>query len=91
MFNQALFPLGEPAASSVFAGSSADAALDALLCGRDLATPEAFSLFSALVAGILDDAAIAGMLVALRIKGVSSDELIGAAHALRQSRSGRLA
>src|SRR3712207_1092503 len=61
----------------------ADAALARLLDGRDLAPAEAEAVFAALVAGELDEAAIAALLVALRLKGETAEELIGAASALR--------
>ncbi len=58
-------------------------ALGRLYLGEDLTQAEATGLFTALVEGRLDDPAIAAMLVALRIKGETTDELIGAARALR--------
>ena len=45
--------------------------------------PQAERLFEALVAGRLDEPAIAALLIALKIKGETTDELIGAARALR--------
>lgn len=54
-----------------------------LYSGRDLSAAEAETLFAALVAGALDETAIAAMLVALKLKGETPDELIGAARALR--------
>jgi len=59
------------------------AALERLYLGEHLSQAEAEGLFTALVEGRLDDTAIAAMLVALRIKGETTDELIGAARALR--------
>ena len=59
------------------------ATLERLYLGEPLAEAEAESLFTALVQGRLDDATIAAMLVALRIKGETTAELIGAARALR--------
>src|SRR5687768_3069006 len=54
------------------------------LCARDhLSEDEAERLFAALVAGELGDAEIAALLIALRVKGETADELIGAARALR--------
>ena len=58
-------------------------ALERLLLGEDLSEAEAGILFTALVEGRLDDPAIAAMLIALRIKGETREELIGAARALR--------
>jgi anthranilate phosphoribosyltransferase len=57
--------------------------LGRLYLGEHLAQAEAEALFTALVEGRLDDTAIAAMLVALKIKGETKDELIGAARALR--------
>ena len=51
--------------------------------GTPLGQTEAESLFGALVRGDLDDPAIAAMLVALKVRGETTDELIGAARALR--------
>ncbi len=58
-------------------------ALGRLYLGEHLSGPEAEALFTALVEGRLDEPAIAAMLVALKIKGETTDELIGAARALR--------
>jgi anthranilate phosphoribosyltransferase len=70
------------------ARTSADPVGDALArlyAGDHLSQGEAQALFTALVEGRLDDAAIAAMLVALKIKGETTDELIGAARALRSA------
>jgi len=58
-------------------------ALALLYAGEALSREQAQSLFEALVQGRLDEPAIAAMLVALRIRGETVDELIGAARALR--------
>jgi anthranilate phosphoribosyltransferase len=58
-------------------------ALAELFSGRTLSQPAAERLFGDLVKGELAEPAIAAMLVALRIKGETVDELIGAARALR--------
>jgi anthranilate phosphoribosyltransferase len=58
-------------------------ALALLYSGKDLSEGEAEGLFSALVAGELDERAVAAMLIALRLKGEAQAELIGAAKALR--------
>src|SRR5438309_5869570 len=57
--------------------------LHRLYDGEALGEAEAEDLFSALVAGELDEPSIAAMLVALRLRGETSAELIGAARALR--------
>ena len=56
--------------------------LPKLLAGEDLTIDEAEHLFARLVLGKLEPAEIAGMLIALRMKGETPEELIGAAHAL---------
>jgi anthranilate phosphoribosyltransferase len=60
-----------------------DAALVTLYGGQSLASAAAEQLFTALVQGSLPEPKIAAMLIALRIKGETPDELIGAARALR--------
>lgn len=62
---------------------SAEDSLAALYAGRDLDQAEAELLFGELVAGRLDEPAIAAMLIALKLKGEATAELIGAARALR--------
>src|SRR3954470_2692198 len=57
--------------------------LQRLYDGRDIDAAQAEELFSALVAGELDDVSIGAMLIALRLKGETADELAGAARALR--------
>ncbi|MGE0179808.1 MAG: anthranilate phosphoribosyltransferase [Sphingomonas sp.] len=58
-------------------------ALAALFAGESLSADQAEALFAELVAGRLDEPSIAALLIALRIKGETTDELIGAARALR--------
>lgn len=58
-------------------------ALDRLYGGESLAEYEAEALFSALVEGRLDEPSIAAMLIALRLKGETAEELAGAVRALR--------
>lgn len=53
-----------------------------LLSGEDLPSSDAEHLFERLVLGRLQPAEIAGMLVALRMKGETPEEMIGAAKAL---------
>lgn len=57
--------------------------LPLLYAGVPLGQDQAETLFGALVRGELDDPAIAAMLVALKVRGETVDELIGAARALR--------
>lgn len=53
-----------------------------LLAGEDLSAEEAEHLFERLVIGKLEPAEIAGMLIALRMKGETAAEMIGAVRAL---------
>lgn len=62
---------------------SVEMSLIRLYAGESLNQSEAEALFAELVAGRLGEPAIAAMLIALRIKGETADELIGAARALR--------
>src|SRR5881398_381969 len=56
--------------------------LPKLLSGEDLPSDDSEHLFERLVLGKLEPAEIAGMLIALRMKGETAEELIGAARAL---------
>jgi anthranilate phosphoribosyltransferase len=56
--------------------------LPRLLSGEDLPSEDSEHLFERLVLGRLEPAEIAGMLIALRMKGETADEMIGAARAL---------
>jgi anthranilate phosphoribosyltransferase len=56
--------------------------LPKLLTGEDLPIADAEHLFERLVVGKLEPAEIAGMLIALRMKGETAEEMIGAAKAL---------
>ncbi|HEX8262783.1 MAG TPA: anthranilate phosphoribosyltransferase [Allosphingosinicella sp.] len=64
-----------------------EAALAGLYAGESLTEGEAEGLFAELVAGRLAEPAIAAMLIALRLKGETAPELIGAARALRSADS----
>ena len=57
--------------------------LPRLLSGHDLTSDESEHLFERLVLGKLEPAEIAGMLIALRMKGETADEMTGAARGLR--------
>ncbi len=61
----------------------AEQALDALFAGQSLTADQAEALFAELVAGRLTEPSIAALLIALRLKGETAHELIGAARALR--------
>ena len=69
--------------ASAAPATPAEEALTALYAGRSLTRSEAEHLFGELVQGRLGEPMIAAMLVALRLKGESTEELIGAARALR--------
>jgi anthranilate phosphoribosyltransferase len=56
--------------------------LPRLLAGEDLPIDDSEHLFERLVLGKLEPAEIAGMLIALRMKGETAEEMIGAARAL---------
>src|SRR5438270_11211374 len=56
--------------------------LPKLLAGEDLPIEDSEHLFERLVLGKLEPAEIAGMLIALRMKGETAEEMIGAARAL---------
>src|SRR5437660_4950975 len=56
--------------------------LPRLLTGEDLPIEDSEHLFERLVLGKLEPAEIAGMLIALRMKGETAEEMIGAARAL---------
>lgn len=56
--------------------------LPKLLSGEDLPSEDSEHLFERLVIGKLEPAEVAGMLIALRMKGETADEMIGAARAL---------
>ena len=61
----------------------AEAALARLYVGESLTEAEAEAVFAEIVAGRLPEPAIAAMLIALRLKGETAQELTGAARALR--------
>ncbi|HEX8125300.1 MAG TPA: anthranilate phosphoribosyltransferase [Allosphingosinicella sp.] len=67
--------------------ASVEPALARLYTGESLAEAEAEALFGELVAGRLAEPAIAAMLIALRLKGETAGEMIGAARALRAADS----
>src|SRR5262245_19008262 len=56
--------------------------LPRLLDGGDLSADDSEHLFERLVLGRLEPAEIAGMLIALRMKGETAEEMIGAARGL---------
>lgn len=58
-------------------------ALTRLFDGRAIDAAASELLFGEIVAGRLPDPSIAGMLIALRLRGETADEMIGAARALR--------
>jgi anthranilate phosphoribosyltransferase len=76
-------PLAEAQAAEEQRAKAIQAALASLYSGESIDAPAAETLFTELVEGRLEPAQIAAMLIALRLKGESDDELIGAARALR--------
>jgi anthranilate phosphoribosyltransferase len=63
--------------------ANVDAALARLFDGETLAPEATELLFGEIVAGRLPEPSIAGMLIALRLRGETAGEMIGAARALR--------
>ena len=80
MYAQASFAPAQPTAAPP---SETAEALARLYAGESLQRAEAQTVFGALVAGTLSEPDIAALLIALRVKGETEDELIGAAQALR--------
>jgi anthranilate phosphoribosyltransferase len=72
----------EPAASAPQDRGPVPNPLPKLLSGDNLSMAESEHLFERLVLGKLEPAEIAGMLIALRMRGETADEMIGAARAL---------
>jgi anthranilate phosphoribosyltransferase len=69
--------------ASAGADHAAEAAITRLLDGQDLDRAATRELFGRIVAGNLSEPLMAGAFVALRVKGETAEELIGAAEALR--------
>jgi len=65
--------------------TSTQALLDSLYQGNALTRAQSASLFANIVAGEMDPITMAGMLVALKMRGETIDEITGAADALRQA------
>src|SRR3954463_16756946 len=65
------------------ADPASEFAIARLLDGNDLNRAEARSLFNQIVAGTLSEPLMAAAFTALRVKGETAEELIGAAEALR--------
>jgi anthranilate phosphoribosyltransferase len=63
----------------------AEAAVTRLLDGHDLSRSESNALFETIVEGRLAEPLMAAVFVALRLRGETSEELIGAAQALRSA------
>lgn len=59
-------------------------ALHRLVGGHDLSVTEAYDAFASLMDGAAHDVEIAGLLTALRMKGESVDEIVGAARAMHE-------
>ncbi len=57
--------------------------LDILFQGKALTREQTANLFSALIQGEMNDASMAGMLMALKMRGETIDEISGAADAMR--------
>src|SRR6185312_5795959 len=83
--NQVLSFPREAVAAPAHADPRAEAAINTLLEGRDLDRDAARSLFGRIVEGSLSEPLMAAAFVALRVKGETADELIGAAEALQRA------
>ncbi|MAG92469.1 MAG: anthranilate phosphoribosyltransferase [Planctomycetaceae bacterium] len=59
-------------------------AIDRILAGEDASTAQAHAAFAALMDGRASETAIASLLTALRMKGESVAEIVGAASAMRE-------
>ncbi len=79
---QTVPPAASPAHPTVSDLGPVPNPLPKLLVGEDLPSEDAEHLFERLVLGKLEPAEIAGMLIALRMKGETAEEMIGAAKAL---------
>src|SRR5688572_27330553 len=64
-------------------GPTVEQAINRLCAGEGLTEAMAEALFAEVVAGRMPEVQLAGLLVALKAKGETADELIGAARALR--------
>src|SRR3954452_19179639 len=71
------------AAPATVSDAESEGAISRLLDGRDLDRLSARALFNRIVDGSLSEPLMAAAFVALRVKGESAEELIGAAQALR--------
>jgi anthranilate phosphoribosyltransferase len=72
-------------AAPTAADPAAEQAITRLLDGHDLDRDASRSLFARIVEGSLSEPLMAAAFVALRVKGETADELIGAAEALRRA------
>ena len=77
-----ILPISSDSSAPAGAAQPVPNPLPKLLSGQDLTVEEAQHLFERLVLGKLQLAEIAGMLIALRMKGETPEEMIGAARAL---------
>ena len=83
MSNLALAPAeARPGPAAAHVSRPVPNPLPRLLAGEDLTSDDSEHLFERLVLGKLEPAEIAGMLIALRMKGETAPEMVGAARAL---------
>jgi anthranilate phosphoribosyltransferase len=75
----------ESVATQTQGDARSELAIGGLLEGRDLDRSSACELFGRIVEGSLSEPLMAAAFVALRVKGETSEELIGAAQALRSA------
>jgi len=60
-------------------------AFETIIAGRGLAREQAYAVFGAVMAGEVSEAAIGALLGALRTKGETVEEIVGAAEAMREN------
>ncbi len=82
MLQSVLHAAAAPVIANLDDGQPVPNPLPRLLAGEDLTAEDSEHLFERLVLGKLEPTEIAGMLIALRMKGETADEMIGAARAL---------
>jgi anthranilate phosphoribosyltransferase len=83
--NQCLSIARQAPANPAHASDIAETAIARLLDGNDLDRSTARDLFERIVEGSLSEPLMAATFVALRVRGETSEELIGAAEALREA------
>jgi len=73
-----------PSPEGTAAATALEAALGKVAMGQTLTQLEAAQAFDVIMSGAASDAQVGGLLIGLRVRGETIDEIAGAAHALRQ-------